>query len=54
MSMGMAAKTEKGTISICFVQEALACVRDRGLSPDALLLQAGISPTLLAVPQARV
>jgi hypothetical protein len=46
--------TEKGTVSICFVHEALACVQDRGLDPGRLLSRAGISPELLASPQARV
>lgn len=45
---------EKGSISICFVHEALACIRSRGLDQNALLLQAGISPELLASPTARV
>ena len=45
---------EKGSISICFVHEALTCIRHRGLDPSALLLQAGISPELLASPNARV
>ena len=45
---------EKGTISICFVDEALACIRSLGLEQDHLLTQAGISPELLASPQARV
>ena len=45
---------EKGSISICFVHEALACIRSRGLDQNALLLQVGISPELLAFPSARV
>lgn len=45
---------EKGTISIRFVDEALACIRQRGLDQDHLLSRAGISPELLAAPQARV
>lgn len=45
---------EKGTISICFVQEALVCIHDRGLDADELLARAGISPELLHNPQARV
>lgn len=45
---------EKGSISICFVHEALACIRCRGLDQNALLLQAGMSPELLASPTARV
>lgn len=45
---------DKGTISIRFVREALAGVRERGLDADLLLHQAGISPELLNAPQARV
>ena len=45
---------DRGTISICFVQEALECIRLRGLDCDALLLASGISPELLNSPQARV
>lgn len=45
---------EKGSVSICFVDEALACIRQRGLDPDQLLMQAGISPELLHLPNARV
>lgn len=45
---------EKGTISICFVDEALACIRQRGIDQNILLNQAGISPELLSAPQARV
>lgn len=45
---------EKGSVSICFVDEALACIRQRGLDAHQLLRQAGISPELLAAPQARV
>ena len=45
---------EKGSVSICFVDEALACIRQRGLDADALLKQAGISPELLGSPHARV
>lgn len=49
-----AKNTEKGTISISFVDEALVCIRERGLDADRLLRQAGISPELLASPQTRV
>ena len=45
---------EKGTISICFVRAALESVHARGLDAKALLLQAGIHPTLLSSPHARV
>lgn len=46
--------SEKGTISIRFVHEAVHCIRSRGLSVETLLLQAGISPELLNSVQARV
>ncbi len=49
-----AKNTEKGTISISFVEEALVCIRERGLDAETLLRQAGISPELLGSPQARV
>ncbi len=51
---GGGAGPERGTISIAFVHEALLGVRARGLDGDALLARAGISPALLAKPQARV
>lgn len=52
---GMERKTtEKGTISISFVYEALECIRRYDLDPEGLLIEAGISPELLAAPQARV
>ncbi|MDH4396852.1 MAG: AraC family transcriptional regulator [Limnobacter sp.] len=47
-------KIEKGTISVAFVHEAIQCLRDRGLDEWPLLAKAGISPELLASPQARV
>lgn len=46
--------SEKGTISICFVHEALECIRHSGRDPNLVLMQAGISPDLLAAPQARI
>jgi AraC-like DNA-binding protein len=46
--------TEKETISISFVEEALQGVRARGMDGDALLKQVGISPALLRSFQARV
>lgn len=49
-----ASHSDKGTISISFVREALECIRERGLDGDGLLLQAGISPELLNASQARV
>ena len=45
---------DRDTISICFVHEALECIRERGMDADALLQAAGISPELLNSPQARV
>jgi AraC-like DNA-binding protein len=45
---------EKGSISICFVHEALECIRNRGMDQDALLMRVGISPELLTSPHARV
>lgn len=45
---------EKGTVSICFVDEALACIRDHGLNQNQILMQAGLSPWLLESPRARV
>lgn len=48
------ARTEKGSISICFVQSAIEPVIEQGLDADALLREAGISPALLQMPQARV
>lgn len=45
---------EKGTISIAFVHEALVCLRENGIDERTMLLRAGISPELLAAPQARV
>jgi len=41
---------ERGSVSICFVEEALACIRERGMDADALLIQARISPELLSSP----
>lgn len=45
---------EKGSISIYFVHSALEPILERGLAPDELLQQAGISPVLLQSPQSRV
>ncbi|OWT64178.1 AraC family transcriptional regulator [Candidimonas nitroreducens] len=45
---------EKGTISICFVNEALVCVRANGMDQSLLLSQAGIPLDLLGAPRARV
>src|SRR5450432_3713585 len=49
-----AARSEPGTIAICFVAAALQGVRARRLDADGLLRQVGLSPTLLYSPQARV
>jgi hypothetical protein len=45
---------EKGTISMDFVAEALLVARQRGLDIAALVAGTGLSPELLAIPQARV
>lgn len=45
---------EKGTISIRFVDAVLDGLRDRGFDSDELLEQIGLSPSLLALPHARV
>lgn len=47
-------KPERGTISIHFVQEALRCVRERGLSVDGFLQRAGIPAAFVVEPLARV
>jgi AraC-like DNA-binding protein len=49
-----AASAEKGTVCICFVAAAIESVVRRGLDAQAVLLQSGISPSLLGMPQARV
>ena len=46
--------SDKGTIAIAFVHEALQCLRERAVPVEPLLWQAGIAPELLAAPQARV
>ena len=48
------AGAEPGTIAICFVAAALQSVRDRHLDADELLMQVGLSPSLLHSPQTRV
>ncbi|RDU96317.1 AraC family transcriptional regulator [Trinickia dinghuensis] len=45
---------EKGTIAVSLVEEAIRCVERCGVDPAPMLEQAGISPQLLASPQARV
>jgi AraC-like DNA-binding protein len=47
-------RAEPGTVAICFVAAALESVRARRLDADRLLVQVGLSPALLQVPQARV
>ena len=49
-----AARSEPGSIAICFVAAALESVRARRLDADALLKQVGLSANLLQSPQARV
>jgi AraC-like DNA-binding protein len=49
-----AARSEPGTIAICFVAAALESVRARGLDADGLLRQVGLSPGLLQSSQTRV
>ena len=46
--------SEKGTIAIAFVHEALVCLRTRGIDEHEVLQAAGIAPEMLASPQARV
>ena len=45
---------EKASISVYFVKSALEPVLARGWDADELLRQAGISPSLIELPQARV
>ena len=45
---------EKGTISILFVEGVLEGFRKKGFDADELLEQAGLSPSLLSLPHARV
>jgi AraC-like DNA-binding protein len=45
---------DRGTIAVCFVQEALAGVRARGFDANLLLRESGIPPELLQSSQARV
>jgi len=47
-------RPEPGTVAICFVAAALEAVRARGLDADRLLIEVGLSPTLLQSPHARV
>lgn len=49
-----AMNSEKGTIAVSLVEEAVRCVERRGADPLPLLEQAGIAPQLLASPSARV
>jgi AraC-like DNA-binding protein len=48
------ARPEPGTVAICFVAAALDAVRARHIDPDPLLIEVGLSPALLQMPQARV
>ena len=45
---------QKATISVCFVNEALAGVKSLDIEHEPLLAQAGISPSVLNNPDARV
>ena len=47
-------RPEPGTIGICFVAAALQSVSARGFDADELLIEVGLSPELLGMPQARV
>jgi AraC-like DNA-binding protein len=49
-----AARSEPGTIAICFVAAALQSVRARGLDAEGLLRKVGLSPGLLQSSQTRV
>jgi AraC-like DNA-binding protein len=49
-----AVRAEPGTVAICFVAAALEAVRARHLDADEMLLEVGLSPALLQIPQARV
>lgn len=46
--------TEKGTIAICFVNEALEGIRCSGMDEASILERAGIPQDLLRLPNARV
>ncbi len=54
LARGAGMKPERGTISIHFVQEALRCVRERGLGGDGFLQRAGIPAAFVDEPLARV
>ncbi len=45
---------EKGSVAICFVHHAISGLLARGMDPEPVLRGAGIAPSLLEVPQARV
>ena len=45
---------EKGTIAMCFVEQAIRPVQARGIDTIPILRTAGIAPHLLTLPQARV
>ncbi|HEV3105756.1 MAG TPA: AraC family transcriptional regulator [Trinickia sp.] len=46
--------SERGTIAVSLVEEAVRCVTRRGVDPLPMLEEAGIAPQLLASPSARV
>lgn len=50
----MQAHTEKGSVSISFVQSAIAPIIELGIDADVLLRDVGISPSLLKTNQSRV
>jgi len=45
---------EKGSVAICFVQQAISGLPTRGIDPVPVLRAAGIAPGLLDLPLARV
>ncbi|OIQ87000.1 HTH-type transcriptional regulator VirS [mine drainage metagenome] len=46
--------TEKGTVSILFVEAVLDSLREKGVDGRPVLERSGISPALLSLPEARV
>jgi AraC-like DNA-binding protein len=53
-TIGMPRTAEPGTVAISFVAAALKSVGERGMDADRLLVDVGLAPSLLQVPQARV
>src|SRR6202007_427513 len=47
-------ESEKGTVSMAFVEETLSLARRSGLDVRPLLDDAGISPAVLASPRSRI